>query len=130
MMIKNLQAVGKGIKNRKPPKTAIELAARATELFFYRLIRRKSDIAQSVDSADGLSELLDLLLSFKSIPEMLPFSAFFNEAENFLSPLYDLSHFRAIVLKTIAPSVQLLFESVFINSSFLLDDEAPSYQFF
>jgi len=115
----------------KTKNISIQLAARAILLYLEKILiskRRKrklsskplEETSSSLDKTLGnlrkkettesrkLLDDMERFLQLKQEAHFEAFSAFFTEAESFLSPLYDLRDFKVTVLHSLAPSHKYL----------------------
>jgi hypothetical protein len=90
----------------------IYLAARAVEIYFFRLIREKNTGPNP--RGDGvLQGLVDKLVSLKDQAPYKNYQAFFSDIENLLSPIFTSEHLKLCLLSTLVPTAQPMLEKLF-----------------
>jgi hypothetical protein len=87
----------------------VVLAARATEIYFYRLLRDRS--RSRVGDAE-VSALVDKMMLLAKRDDMRPYTNFFREMDGILSPMFELRQFKLALIQTLAPGAQPLLEKL------------------
>eukprot|EP01119_Soliformovum_irregulare_P003202 TRINITY_DN1353_c1_g1_i1.p1 TRINITY_DN1353_c1_g1~~TRINITY_DN1353_c1_g1_i1.p1 ORF type:complete len:913 (+),score=310.90 TRINITY_DN1353_c1_g1_i1:585-3323(+) len=88
-------------KGNKTPE--IMLAAAACHLFLERILIQKRG-SKGEEGSQRLLTLSDLLQQLRGESQFENYGPFFDEAQDFLSPLCDLPSFKATIVKTLAPT--------------------------
>lgn len=91
------------------------LAARAVEIYFYRLIRQKSSGPNPKGDA-ALIGLVDKLKSSQRESQFKNFHQFFMSLDNILAPVFTLEHLKMTILTTLVPTAQPMLEKFIVST--------------
>lgn len=87
----------------------VVLAARATEIYFYRLMRDRS---RSRTGDSDLASLVDRMQQLARREDMRPYASFFRDMDGILNPMFDLPQFKLSLIHTLTPSAKPLLEKL------------------
>ena len=90
------------------------LAARAVEIYFYRLIRNKSSGPNPKGDA-ALQGLVEKLKSCQKESQFKNFTQFFMTLDNILYPVFTLDHLKMVILTTLVPTAQPMLEKFIVS---------------
>lgn len=91
------------------------LAAKAVEIYFFRIIRRKSGSSAKGDAA--LRTMIEKYTQLKNLSAYRSYSQFFEATEGIMDSLYDFETLQKDILSILFPIAQPMFEGLFTSSN-------------
>lgn len=89
------------------------IAAKSTEIFFYRIIRQKGKDSENSKADEALQSQLAKLQQLRQLSQYDGFSTFWAEAPRILEPNFSISDFKMLLLAHLVPNATPLAGTLF-----------------